>query len=485
MFLHLLCAFAALGGSPLHAGATDYAQSLEQAIKRAESELEAEKTRIDREQQARRSELDEIRDTCKTLADQVVESRLSIARKQSELGRIRSQREDSWSARTQWRDDLSQAMLICAEIHKDLTELLTVVPPSEDRPNQGKQLADLETALAEDRPETAIQSVFAVLDSMLSEIRSTAVYSAEIIDPGGVRRQGQLLRVGQSLFAYDIPETSQTAIAISDPYEEGGFRWHESLSGPMREAVAETVGRAQSSPGIYALPVDVTGTMTTATSLSNKTLADRIKSGGVVMFPLGAVAVCLALLVCERLFVLCLERRHSLRVYERILDACSQGRFEQAEELAGRTRGVLSRILRVCLAHRESRPEILDDAIQEAFLHEFPKLERFLPSIRVLSSVAPILGLLGTVTGIIATFDMITVVGGGKPRLMAGGISEALITTATGLIIAIPGLLAHSFLSARVNGIIAYTESFAATLSNAIKRHQYSNADKQRKKADR
>ena len=83
--------------------------------------------------------------------------------------------------------------------------------------------------------------------------------------------------------------------------------------------------------------------------------------------------------------------------------------------------------------------------------------------------LAPMLGLLGTVTGIIATFDMITVVGGGKPRLLAGGISEALITTATGLAIAIPGLLAHSFLSSRIEGLIADAERFAASLSNVLK----------------
>ena len=82
------------------------------------------------------------------------------------------------------------------------------------------------------------------------------------------------------------------------------------------------------------------------------------------------------------------------------------------------------------------------------------------------------LGLLGTVTGIIATFDMITVVGGGKPRLLAGGISEALITTATGLGIAIPGLLAHSFLSSRIEGLIADAERFAASLSNVLKQKQ-------------
>jgi biopolymer transport protein ExbB len=103
---------------------------------------------------------------------------------------------------------------------------------------------------------------------------------------------------------------------------------------------------------------------------------------------------------------------------------------------------------------------------------------------RMLSAVAPMLGLLGTVTGIIATFDMITVVGGGKPRLLAGGISEALITTATGLAIAIPGLLAHSFLSSRIEGLIADAERFAASLSNILKQKQSESAFRKEKNSD-
>ena len=190
------------------------------------------------------------------------------------------------------------------------------------------------------------------------------------------------------------------------------------------------------------------------------------------MFPLAVVAVWLAILIIERFFVLLSESRHSLQFCERVLDVCSKGDFGRAGRLADETKGVVSRTLKVCLAHHDSSPAVLDDVIQETFLHEFPKLERFLPSIRMLSAVAPILGLLGTVTGIIATFDMITVVGGGKPQLLAGGISEALVTTATGLIIAIPGLLAHSVLSSKVEGIIADTERFAASLSNVIKQQQ-------------
>jgi biopolymer transport protein ExbB len=226
------------------------------------------------------------------------------------------------------------------------------------------------------------------------------------------------------------------------------------------------------------LPVDVTGTMTVTTDLAGKSLEGRFRSGGIVMFPLAVVALWLAVLIVERLFIILRESRHSLQFCEQILGLCSDGDFEKAEHLAGKRKGIVSRILRVCLANRHQAPPVLDDAIQEAFLHELPRLERFLPSMRMLSSVAPMLGLLGTVTGIIATFDMITVVGGGKPRLLAGGISEALITTATGLSIAIPGLLAHSFLSSRIEGLIADAERFAASLSNVLKQKQSVSASK-------
>lgn len=190
------------------------------------------------------------------------------------------------------------------------------------------------------------------------------------------------------------------------------------------------------------------------------------------MIALAFVALALAALVVDRFLLLLCRGRHSLRFCDRVLRLCSQGKFDEAQRMAEGKKGVLPRTLRTCLTHRHSPPTVLDDAIQETLLHEFPKLERFLPSIRMLSAIAPMLGLLGTVTGIIATFDVIAVVGSGQPRLMAGGISQALITTATGLAIAIPGLLAHSVLSGKVDSIIADTERFAATVSNLVKQHE-------------
>ena len=94
-----------------------------------------------------------------------------------------------------------------------------------------------------------------------------------------------------------------------------------------------------------------------------------------------------------------------------------------------------------------------------------PGLERFLPLIGLLATIAPLLGLLGTVTGIITSFEGMTALGSSEPRVLAGGISEALVTTATGLVIAIPVLLLHGVVAARGERLVGDAERHAANRS--------------------
>lgn len=450
----------------------DYEDQLQTAIEQAKNELEAEKIRILKELQIRRDELQQDRAECEKLSDEIVERKIAIAQNEVTLQQVRKQRETLWTERTEFQEDLAQIKSISREVQTELLELLDTLPVSENRKSQQQQLSVLSESLDKDAVEVMIPSVLELIESVINESRTSALYTADIIDPQGNRQNARMLRVGQSIYAYNINGTSRTALAISDPYQQGGFRWYEEISNEMRQAIIDAMNQAANRRGIYNLPVDVTGTMTAATDLSAKSIEGRFRSGGIVMFPLAILAVWLVFLIIERLFILLQESRHSLQFCEQILRFCSDGNFEKAEQFANKRKGIVSRILRICLANRHQPSTVLDDAIQEAFLHELPRLERFLPSMRMLSVIAPMLGLLGTVTGIIATFDMITVVGGGKPRLLAGGISEALITTATGLAIAIPGLLAHSILSSRIEGLIADAERFAASLSNILKQKQ-------------
>jgi biopolymer transport protein ExbB len=112
--------------------------------------------------------------------------------------------------------------------------------------------------------------------------------------------------------------------------------------------------------------------------------------------------------------------------------------------------------------------ESLENILQEAILKELPRLERFLPALNVMAAVSPLIGLLGTVTGMIGTFHVITLYGTGDPRLMSGGISEALVTTMLGLGVAIPVMLFHAFLRRRIEHIVGDMEEKAVALSNII-----------------
>ncbi len=445
---------------------------LKAAIEQAEHELEAEKARIRRELQARKDQLQGLREENRIMSDEIVERKIAISQKQGTLRSVRKQRETLWTERTAFQEDLDRITSICRDIGMEVGELLSVLPTSEYRKDQRQRLSILNDTVERDEYNVMISSVFELIQSLLDESRTAAIYADDILDPEGRSQRARLLRVGLNLFAYHVPGTSGAGLSISDPYQQGGFRWYEGLSENMEKAIVNAMNEADNYDKIHHLPVDATGTMTAATDLSSKTLRGRFESGGIVMFPLIVVGLWLSALVIERFFFLLYERRHSLKFCEEVLELCGKGDFEAAERLAAKRKGIVARILKVCLAQRRRPPSVLDDAIQEAFLHESPRFERFLPSIRMLSAVAPMLGLLGTVTGIITTFDMITVVGGGKPRLLAGGISEALTTTATGLIIAIPGLLAYSFLSSRIEGLLADAERFAASLSNILKQTQ-------------
>jgi biopolymer transport protein ExbB len=131
-----------------------------------------------------------------------------------------------------------------------------------------------------------------------------------------------------------------------------------------------------------------------------------------------------------------------------------------------RVGGSAAHVLRVTIENLHREREKLDDLVSEAILHQTPVIERFGTSILVAASVAPLLGLLGTVTGMITTFDIITEFGTGDPKMLSGGISEALITTELGLVVAIPCLLIGTLLSGRASAIMDSLERAALQIIN-------------------
>jgi biopolymer transport protein ExbB len=130
----------------------------------------------------------------------------------------------------------------------------------------------------------------------------------------------------------------------------------------------------------------------------------------------------------------------------------------QASSKAADARNPLGRVLKVGQDHFEKDIDTLELKLAEAIMAERPAIERWIGAVRIISVVAPLAGLLGTVTGMIVTFQMITLYGTGDPKLMAGGISQALVTTVLGLLVAIPTTLLHSFTASSARGIISTLE---------------------------
>ena len=122
----------------------------------------------------------------------------------------------------------------------------------------------------------------------------------------------------------------------------------------------------------------------------------------------------------------------------------------------------LGKIYAVYEANLNAGPETLEAKLDEAIMRETPKLERFQAILKVIAGVAPLMGLLGTVVGMIKTFQTITLFGTGDPKLMADGISQALVTTAEGLMVAIPLVFLHSLVSGRSKELIEILEEQSA-----------------------
>ncbi len=172
-----------------------------------------------------------------------------------------------------------------------------------------------------------------------------------------------------------------------------------------------------------------------------------MRSGGVVMGPILIVSFFMWLLIINRIFFL-------RRLHVRNIPRETAGEMVRENRMPpDNFRGANSLLVREFLTERSGDPVLDDNILDEIVVRQVASLDAYLAAIKVLAAVAPLLGLLGTVTGMMRTFDVITVFGTGNARAMAGGISVALVTTQTGLMVSIPGLYMGSFLAKRANNL--------------------------------
>lgn len=201
---------------------------------------------------------------------------------------------------------------------------------------------------------------------------------------------------------------------------------------------------------------------------TKETLLEHIKKGGPVMYPIFALAGAALLVALLKWFSMFLIRKPSQKRVRALLDAVAQHDEAAALQKAKAIGGPVGKMLTAGVEHIQEPPELIEEIMYEKVLATRLKLESFLPFIAICAASAPLLGLLGTVTGIINTFKLITVFGSGDVKTLSGGISEALITTEFGLIVAIPSLLIHAFLSRKARSVINHMEKAAVALVNQV-----------------
>jgi len=310
-------------------------------------------------------------------------------------------------------------------------------------PNREKNL----TGLVEARGIPSIEQMHGLRVELLREMSQSGQvqrFQKQVVLPGGSIVDAEIVRVGvfnaitENFFLQFVPDTQSLQVLARQP-----ARRYQSMAKDLfaLDAGYTTMAVDPSRGQILSLLIQAPG------------LAERINQGGLVGYFIIFIGLLGLALSLWRLLIL---RQDGQAINQQLTtDIVSQD-------------NALGRILSVHNEHDAIDTESLELKIDEAILKEVPKLEKYHSIIKVFAAIAPLLGLLGTVVGMIVTFQALTLFGTGDPKLMAGGISQALVTTMLGLIVAIPLVFLHSVLTSWSGTLIEVLEEQSAGL---IARH--------------
>ena len=186
------------------------------------------------------------------------------------------------------------------------------------------------------------------------------------------------------------------------------------------------------------------------------------------MIPLGICSVITLTIILERFFNLRWDKIFNMESMKLISSLIDENEYEKAANVCRKNSNGITNVLVAGLqCHRQSKEDV-KEAIADAGRQEVANLEKYLPVLGTIAGIAPLIGLLGTVTGMIKVFRVISVQGMGQAATLAGGISEALITTATGLMIAIPTLVAYNYYARKAEKIILRIERHSTLLLSKL-----------------
>ena len=317
----------------------------------------------------------------------------------------------------------------------DLASNIEVSLVSSEFPSREGFLQDLIAKMSGTDQLPQIEEIEKVWYEMLNEITQQGVvsrFTADVATPSGEIAQREVVRVG----AFNIIDVDGNYLSY------GNEKLAELPRQPSGGAVGAAAALADATSGLSQFGIDPTGPTGgsfLAAIIDTPTLEERWHQGGYVGYAITAVGVFAFLLAIVRVIMLTM------------MGAAVNSQLKSGE---AKDNNPLGRVLLVSQENPNIDTETLELKMAEAVLRETPKLEAGLTLLKIIAAVAPLMGLLGTVTGMIITFQAITIFGAGDPKAMAGGISSALITTVLGLLVAIPTVLLHTVVNGRAQKII-------------------------------
>jgi len=327
--------------------------------------------------------------------------------------------------------------------------------------------ATLEDLLATDgsdawrfNPEAAdsvnIASLFETTFGILKSQGSLRREAGSFFLVDGTEVQGEIIRIG-NIAAFGVSGEKGGALA---PAGDGNLKiWSASDS-----ATAQALAKGD-SPG--TVKVFLYESVSKAIEeQAGKTIIGVIDSGGLIAWIIVALGALAAVLIVLRSIFLRNASASTGRVQEEVGSLVAAGKLEAALKACKQLKGSTSRVVASAVRNLDRDRAHIEDIVSEQILHESAHLNRFGAFIIVIAAVAPLLGLLGTVTGMISTFDIITEFGTGDPKLLSSGISIALVTTEVGLAVAIPALIFGNLLSGWAESIKDEMEKAALHVIN-------------------
>ena len=438
------------------------AQDLREAFQKAETAREREareaaeaEARIFADRTLLEAEVERLEALQVSLESRLEEARTHVTNQEASRARL----EEEWSTSELDFKEISGNVRLAA---KDLEALLHQSPFTAFNPER----LDNITPLISPGYFPDIDDIAGMAEVIFEEIRlggQVARQEAEFIARDGSTATAPVLTMGKFTAAYQLDDEVGFL-----SYSPEGHRFY-ALSRLPGGGIGKDLNNYLAGTG-DVVPLDLSRGAALRQVVHSADLKEQIMAGGPIVYPIGAIALIALLIILYKTVDLNRIQLSTARTMKKVLNHTARGDYAAVEKMVGGSAksspilGVIEAGLKVRNEDRETQESVL----QESILHQLPRIERGLAVLAVLGAIAPLLGLLGTVTGMIETFRVITLFGTGDPKLMSGGISEALVTTELGLAVSIPIMLVHTFLSRRADGIVGQMEEKAVQLTNYI-----------------